>query len=286
MPAFQKNVDKEGLTVLLYACAYKRNQNHKWILVWIFQKYACAYKNNSNQKETNKKGESNTEEKSIQDALINRRSIRDFSSKQVSEETMRDIVKDARWAPSWANGQPWKLYVALGKAAEEIRRDYRNGTARQEGPETQSYQGERWGRREQLNMSHWGGQLQQFLGSEGRKFGQSQQNLFNAPAIAVITISAQGPLWEVFDAGAFEESLMLSAYNHGVDSIAAVAFVTAPSYLRQKLGIPDSERILMGLGYRSDAAINRFRSDREKVEDILSITNELEKMDSRKSERR
>ena len=43
----------------------------------------------------------------------------------------------------------------------------------------QSYQGERWGRREQLNMSHWGGQLQQFLGSEGRKFGQSQQDLFN-----------------------------------------------------------------------------------------------------------
>lgn len=45
-------------------------------------------------------------EKTIQDALVNRRSIRNFSSKPVSEETIRDIVKDARWAPSWANAQP------------------------------------------------------------------------------------------------------------------------------------------------------------------------------------
>lgn len=214
------------------------------------------------------------EGKTIQDALLNRRSIRDFSSKQVSEETIREIVKDARWAPSWANAQPWKLYVALGKAAEEIRRDYVNGTARQEGPEMLSFQGEHWGRREQSNMSNWGRQLQEFLGRDGWKFGQSQQGLFNASAIAVITVSANGPLWEVFDAGAFEDNLMLSAYNHGVDSIAAVAFVTAPSYLRKKLGIPETERILMGLGlgYRSDDPINRFRSDREDVDDILSIT--------------
>lgn len=213
-------------------------------------------------------------EKTIHDALVNRRSIRHFSSKPVSEETIRDIVKDARWAPSWANAQPWKLYVALGKAAEDIREAYMNGTAGYEGPEMLSFRGENWGRREQHNMSNWGRQLQEFLGPQGHQFGQSQQNLFQAPAIAVITVAANGPLWEIFDAGAFEESLMLSAYNHGVDSIAAVAFVSAPTYLRKKLGIPDTERIIMGvgLGYRSDDVINDFRSDREDVDAILSIT--------------
>lgn len=213
-------------------------------------------------------------EKTIQDALVNRRSIRNFSSKPISEETIRAIVKDARWAPSWANAQPWKLYVALGKTAEEIREAYVSGTARQEGPEMLSFRGQDWGRREQHNMSDWGRQLQDFLGAQRYKFGESQQTLFHAPAIAVITVSANGPLWEIFDAGAFEESLMLSAFNHGVDSIAAVAFVSAPSYLRRKLGIPDTERIIMGigLGYRSDDVINDFRSDREDVDSILSIT--------------
>ena len=117
-------------------------------------------------------------EKTIQDALVNRRSIRNFSSKPVSEETIRDIVKDARWAPSWANAQPWKLYVALGKAAEEIREAYVNGTAVQEGPEMLSFRGENWGRREQHNMSNWGRQLQEFLGAQRYKFGQSQQTVF------------------------------------------------------------------------------------------------------------
>lgn len=211
-------------------------------------------------------------EKTVHEALVNRRSVRDFSGREVPADVIREIVKDAQWTPSWANAQPWKLYVATGSMAKEIREDYQSGKLRS-GSDLPELRGEHWGTRERQNMGHWGQQLQGFLSPEGHKFSESQQILFNAPAIAVITISKNAPLWELFDAGAFEQSLLLSAYNHDVDSMVAVAFVSYPEYLHQKLKIPENEMIVMGigLGYRSGDKINNFRSDRVPLEDMLVI---------------
>lgn len=213
-------------------------------------------------------------EKTLHDGLVNRRSVRSFSDRDVPESVLRDIVEDARWAPSWANGQPWKLYVATGKAARDIRGQHQSGTLRS-GQEVPAFRGERWGARERQNMGRWGRQIQGYLGSDRYQFSEGQQNLFNAPAIAVITISKDAPLWELIDAGAFEQSLLLSAYDHGVDSIVAVAFVMHPDYLHEKLGIPDDETIVMGvgLGYRTDDRINSFKSDRVPLDDMLVIKN-------------
>lgn len=213
-------------------------------------------------------------DKTIHDALVNRRSVRDFSGKEVPAEVIRTIVKDAQWTPSWANSQPWKLYVATGSTAKDIREAYQSGELRS-GSDLPELRGEHWGTRERQSMGHWGQQLQGFLSPDGYKFSESQQNLFNAPAIAVITISKNAPLWELFDAGAFEQSLLLSAYNHGVDSMVAVAFVSYPAYLHEELDIPDNEIIVMGigLGYRSDDRINGFKSDRVPLEEMLVIKN-------------
>jgi len=39
--------------------------------------------------------------------LKNRRSIRDFLEKEVSPDTVTDIIMESCLAPSSANGQPW-----------------------------------------------------------------------------------------------------------------------------------------------------------------------------------
>lgn len=211
-------------------------------------------------------------EKTVHDALVNRRSVRDFSDRQIPEEVIRDIVADAQWTPSWANAQPWKVYVATGDLTKEIREAYKNGHLRT-SIDMPAGGDEDWGEAASRNMSVWSQQLQGYLGSDMRSFGSGQSSLFNAPAIAVITIHKDAPIWEVLDAGAFQQSLLLSAYNHGVDSIVAVAFVVHSDYLREKLGIPNDEAIVMGmgLGYRSDAKINGFKSSRAKTDDILTI---------------
>lgn len=212
-------------------------------------------------------------EKTIHDGLVNRRSIRKFSSREVPTELIKDIVKDARWAPSWANAQPWKLYVAVGHKAKEIREACQKGEAGPRGVEMPYFSGERWGMKESRNMDHWGRQLQQFIYPGTAAMGEAQRTLFDAPAIAYITVHRRSPLWEILDAGAFEQSLLLSAYNHGVDTIVAYAFAEHSAFVKEKLEIPDDEIIVMGIGmgYRTDDKINQFKSDRENLDDMLFI---------------
>ncbi|HHI30607.1 MAG TPA: nitroreductase family protein [Candidatus Methanoperedenaceae archaeon] len=49
------------------------------------------------------------------ETIRNRRSIRDYEEKNVPEETIRQIIDAARWAPSGANLQPWKFIVITNK---------------------------------------------------------------------------------------------------------------------------------------------------------------------------
>lgn len=53
--------------------------------------------------------------------LKKRISIRDFKNEQVSKEILRNIVSDAQQAPSWANSQPWRVYIATGETMKNIQ---------------------------------------------------------------------------------------------------------------------------------------------------------------------
>jgi len=45
------------------------------------------------------------------DLIRNRRSIRQFSSETVDDETVNEIIEMGTWAPSGLNNQPWKFVV-------------------------------------------------------------------------------------------------------------------------------------------------------------------------------
>jgi len=47
----------------------------------------------------------------VLEAIKNRRSIRKYKTKPVDEKTVELILEAARWAPSWANTQCWRLIV-------------------------------------------------------------------------------------------------------------------------------------------------------------------------------
>ncbi|MCM2534894.1 nitroreductase family protein [Neobacillus pocheonensis] len=56
--------------------------------------------------------------------FFERHTIRKYLDKPVSKELLIEALKDATRAPSWANSQPWEIYVAAGKALEELRMAY------------------------------------------------------------------------------------------------------------------------------------------------------------------
>lgn len=76
-------------------------------------------------------------ENAVLKAIVERRSISVFREGEVPEEAVRDILEAGRWAPSYANLQPWEFIVVrdpetkrkLSQIAERVtlyRRGIRN----------------------------------------------------------------------------------------------------------------------------------------------------------------
>ncbi|MFC1844395.1 nitroreductase family protein [Thermodesulfobacteriota bacterium] len=47
----------------------------------------------------------------VLEAIYRRRSIREFTDKEVTSEKLHEIVKAAIWAPSGLNNQPWRFAI-------------------------------------------------------------------------------------------------------------------------------------------------------------------------------
>jgi len=58
------------------------------------------------------------------EALKSRKSIRVYKPDPVAPEVIREIVEAANRAPSWANTQPWEVYVAGGAPLDNLRKRY------------------------------------------------------------------------------------------------------------------------------------------------------------------
>ena len=65
-------------------------------------------------------------------AIYDRRSIRKFSDKPISQEDIKDIIQSGIKAPSSKNRQPWKYIVIQGNAKEEMLKVFRRGIEREE----------------------------------------------------------------------------------------------------------------------------------------------------------
>lgn len=209
--------------------------------------------------------------------LERRRSVRDFDGTPIPEETIRSIIKQAGRAPSWANAQPWRVYVATGKTLARIRDRHIDRVSR--GMQGESdfenmHRGD-WGAQAQRNMSGWSQDIfyRYLKGDPAETFATANAQLFNASAVAYLTIERPYPDWSVLDLGAFEQTLALAATNVGIDSMIAYEFVKFPDIVRKEMEIPHNEvlAIGMGLGYATDKPINGYRSPRMKVDEYLTI---------------
>lgn len=64
--------------------------------------------------------------------IYDRRSIRKFTDKSISQEDIADIIQSGIKAPSSKNRQPWKYIVIQGNAKEEMLKVFRQGIEREE----------------------------------------------------------------------------------------------------------------------------------------------------------
>ena len=68
----------------------------------------------------------------VSDAIRQRRSIRDFLPRAVDEQTLREVLDVARWAPSGGNIQAWRMIAVAGAERDAIVKLGREHLAQQQ----------------------------------------------------------------------------------------------------------------------------------------------------------
>jgi nitroreductase len=216
----------------------------------------------------------------VREALNARYSCRAFTAEPVTRAEVEAIVAAASRAPSWANTQPWEVFVAAGEALERIRQGYlrraEGGVERAlEIAAPASWPEAHRARTAELMRVRFG-----VLGvspddaDARRRLMQRNFSLFHAPAVAWLCLDKALSPWSLYDLGAFAQSLMLAAAELGLDSVPAVMLAAYPDLVRAELGVPETLAIAIGiaLGHADrEDPMNNVRSQRRPLAEILTV---------------
>jgi nitroreductase len=216
----------------------------------------------------------------VLEALNSRFTCRAFKPDQVNGEIVLKIMENATRSPSWANTQPWEVYVAGGDILESIRRGF-----------IENFRGDvptdpdipfmlDWPVKHQERMKGLGIELYKHLGiSKGDREAIEASwklnfKLFGAPTVIYLCMHETLSEWSMFDLGSLSQSIMLAAQEYGVDSAPAVNLVAYPKIIRKEIEIPDELSIVIGiaLGYKDDeSSQNTFRSIRRPLDEVVHL---------------
>ena len=201
----------------------------------------------------------------VTQALAKRRSVRAFLPKPVEHEKLTAIFEAAMRTPSWANSQPWEVFVATGEPLEKIKKAYAENYTNKLAPAPETPRPTAWTdeavqRREQLQPD-----MRRDCGDAVQQFGKLNQTMFNAPAVVYLCMDKVLSEWSLYDIGAYSQSLMLCATEQGLGTIPAMTLTLFPEVLHRELQIPENLKVTIGIaiGYTdTQNAINNFVSAR------------------------
>jgi nitroreductase len=215
--------------------------------------------------------------RSLEEAVLSRRSLRAFKPDPVPRETVERILALASRAPSGSNIQPWRV-VAVGGEARARLAESMMGEFMRHGEEgwkrEYDYYPTKWrepylARRRKIGWDLYG-LLGIGKGERERTQAQHARNylFFDAPVGLVITLERDLPVGAWLDTGMFLQNVMLAARAFGLDTCPQAAIASAHAILRRELAIPDAEIVVCGmaLGHaRADAVENGLVTQREPV---------------------
>jgi len=215
----------------------------------------------------------------ITEAIRKRKSIRGFTTKPVSKDTISDILETAGRAPSAMNTQPWGFTVVGGEILEKIKSDIieklRTGAPAQPDHLVVGWPTDSVYRQRQVALAKKIFSLMDIKREDRAKRTEWLERgfrFFDAPCAIIITtdkiLAESTPL---IDVGAVMQNICLAALDHGLGTCIEDQGVMYPEVLRELAGIGDHRRIMIAIaiGY-PDAAFpaNRLETDREPVDEI------------------
>ena len=207
--------------------------------------------------------------KSLSEIIKNRKSVRAYLNKPVSNDLIKEMLSKASQAPSGGNLQPWEIYVVNDKSMEDFLNFQKNWKGVEEPP--YPIYPEKLKEPYRTSRNQMGEEMYSLLGIEREdKLGRMNQMLknfdfFGAPAGLFCFVDKQMGLPQWSDLGMFLQTFMLLAKEAGLDTCAQESWSMKHDSVSQFLAASDNELLFCGvaLGYKDEQAkINQFQSDR------------------------
>ncbi len=211
----------------------------------------------------------------VSEALRKRISVRAFKRDPIPENVVRDILNDARFAPSGGNLQPWKVIAVAGAAREAVSALARANLPGDDG-DRPVYPANLWepyrSRRYKL-----GEDMYAVLGipreNKPGRLRHLMQNFdfFGAPVGLFFVIERRMGHGQWAHLGMFMQSVALAGIERGVASCMQEAWARLRAPLHRHFALAEDEMIYCGmaLGYADESApVNALRSDRAEVDEF------------------
>ena len=210
----------------------------------------------------------------VSDAVVQRKSIREFLNTPVSSELVKSLLIKASRAASGGNLQPWKIFVLNGKSMD----DFLKFQQAWDDPEQPAYAIYPPKLKEPYRTSRFelGEQMYALLGipreDKDARIAQVMKNFefFGAPCAFFCYVDRQmgPPQWS--DLGMFLQTFMLLAQEHDLDTCAQEAWSMKQESVSKFAGINDELMLFCGMsiGYKDpDAEVNKLYSERSSLDE-------------------
>ena len=209
-----------------------------------------------------------------------RKSIRGYKPAPVLKETLAQVLEIAIRAPSAMNIQPWKFAILGGKVLDELKEASQEQFLAGVEPHPDfarllSLSGVY--RNRQVNLGKSLFQLMDIAREDkGKRIEWTLRMLrfFDAPNAIIISLDEEvSSFLSIFSLGTISQTITLAAVNFGLGTCIEQYPIFYPEVIRQITGIPESQKIAIGIaiGYPDwEFPANELRSTREPLSNIAT----------------
>ena len=209
------------------------------------------------------------------EAIKNRSSVRAYTDKTVPQKIVEEILDTARWSPSGANMQPWRVIAVTGETKEQIAKACTDAfiSGAEVNPDYRYYPSE-WKEPYKSRRNKTGIALYSALGiarqDKERRLEAwiANYNFFGAPVGLLFFVDKKLGQGSLVDYGMFIQSICLAAIGLGLATCPQAALADYPDIIRKKTGVDEDWTLVCGmaLGYEdTDHPVNQYRTEREDV---------------------
>jgi nitroreductase len=215
----------------------------------------------------------------LKETIRNRRTIRCFLPDPVPGETIKDLISDALWAPSWKNAQPWEIVVATGEILERFKKENKEAllagkTSIPDIPIPKGLPDPFQGRYADLNKRVYEALSIDAHDTKGRvQYYAHMYALFDAPALILLLLDKRLSIeYAMLDTGIFVQTFCVLAHERSLGTAILSTVVHCPQIVHRIFSIPNTKLLVVGiaLGWPDEnAPVNRFERIRGAIDEFV-----------------